>query len=256
MPAALYFSRYIELNNFIFFAPFEDLQNYLQAVVDGFRHGQLARNQAELQLALTLQHGCTHYGWVYDDQYLAPYSQQLDQHELIMAEAQNRGAGLQGQHPPNPGAATANAGNPALTLEGHLAPGATIGPNLNSGERGRTNGEHGERRRRRIYSSSSGDSSSESKSRERRGKKPRLDTTRMGFDPGSEGPKLDPYRRQIADILENYKVLRRVQSRGDSPQFTEAGWKAILAGEFVDFGAVAEEIFGYKVDTSDRWHQV
>ncbi|KAK6992638.1 hypothetical protein R3P38DRAFT_2359436, partial [Favolaschia claudopus] len=61
--------------------------------------------------------------------------------------------------------------------------------------------------------------------------------------------------------LENYsrdpkEVLRLTQTRVGCPQFTEAGWKSLLAGEYVDFDAVAQEIFGYRVDNSDRWHQI
>ncbi|KAK7023975.1 hypothetical protein R3P38DRAFT_3194548 [Favolaschia claudopus] len=236
--------------------PTEDLQYHLQAVVDDFRHGQLTREQAEYQLVGTLQHGCDVYHWDYDAQYLIPYLQQLDQHEYIMAQAQNPRAGAQGQQPPNPGPAAANAG----TLGGDFAPGSVNEPHHNGGERGRTDGHNGGRRRRRHHSSSS-DSSSESASRERRGKKPRLDKTRMGFDPSDNGPQLDPYRRDVADLLENYsrdpkEVLRLTQTRAGCPQFTEAGWKSLLAGEYVDFDAVAQEIFGYRVDNSDRWHQI
>ncbi|KAJ7038118.1 hypothetical protein C8F04DRAFT_951271, partial [Mycena alexandri] len=60
---------------------------------------------------------------------------------------------------------------------------------------------------------------------------------------------------------ENYsrdskEMVRITRARAGCPRFTEAGWKSLLQGDYVDFDQVSQELYGNKVTNSDQWNQI
>ncbi|KAJ7440694.1 hypothetical protein B0H11DRAFT_1959991 [Mycena galericulata] len=51
-------------------------------------------------------------------------------------------------------------------------------------------------------------------------------------------------------------MVRLTRSRPGCPRFTEAGWKCILEGNYVDLDQVSQDLYGRKVTNSDLWHQI